>query len=127
MRDWASAGEQGRWDDLKSLYDAGPGFVWIEQGRIAYPDHAAVVAGVEAAKAAKAEIRSTISDVVVTPLAADAAAFHARSTMTVASPSFRFAFDGILSGVAVKRDGAWKLLQGHLSAPPPQADAPPAE
>lgn len=128
VKEWAAAGQEGRWSDLAALYADDPGFVWIEQGRVAYADHAAVVAGVEAAQAMKAEIRSAVSNVAVTPLAPDVAAYRANATLSVSSASFSFAVDGVLSGVAVKRDGAWKLLQGHLSAPQPAAapDAAPA-
>lgn len=116
VEDWSSAGEEGRWDDLKNLYADEKGFVWIEQGRIAYADRASVVEGVEQAAAMGAKIDSKVSEISVTPLSPDAAAFHARSVLSVASPSFSFAFDGRLSGVAVKRGEKWRFLQGHLSA-----------
>lgn len=117
LRNWSSAGQQKRWDDLKALYADEAGFVWIEQGRVAYADHAAIVAGVDAASGAGADIRASISDIAVTPLSADAAAFHAMTSLQVKSDQFAFSFDGVVSGVAVKRAGGWKLLQGHLSAP----------
>lgn len=125
IEDWSSAGAQGRWGDLKALYADEPGFAWIEQGRVAYQDHASVVAGVDQAAAMGAAIESTVADVAVTPLSRDAAAFHARSTINFTAPTFSFAFDGVLSGVAVKRGDRWLFLHGHLSAlaPPPDASA----
>ena len=125
VKDWSQAGEEGRWDDLKALYADEPGFVWIEQGRVAYADHVAVVAGVDQAAAMGAKIESDVGAVSVTPLSPDAAAFHARTTLRVASPEFAFDFDGMLSGVAVKRGERWLFLQGHLSAlqSPPDASA----
>lgn len=117
LRDWSSTGAEGRWDDLKALYADDPGFIWIEQGRIAYASHAAVVEGVEAAKSSNAQVTSSIRDIVVTPLAQDVAAYHAHAAFTVAAEQFPFSFDGAFSGVAIKRGGEWRLLQGHLSAP----------
>lgn len=127
VKDWSSAGAEGRWEDLKALYADEPGFAWIEQGRLAYADHAAVVAGVDAAKDVGATIRSSVSDIAVTPLAADAAAFQARTVLAVESPSFSFAFDGRISGVAVKRGDKWLFLQGHLSSPPTRTNPPAAK
>lgn len=114
---WSRAGAEGRWDELKSLYADEPGFTWIEQGRVAYADHAAVVAGIDQASASGAKIESTVSDIEVTLLSNDTAAFHARSRMKVTSPAFSFAFDGAFSGVALRRADTWVFLQGHLSAP----------
>lgn len=127
IENWSQAGVEGRWGDLKALYADEPGFVWIEQGRVAYPDHAAVVAGVDQAAGMGAAIESKVFDISVAPLSPDAAAFHARSTLSLKTEEFGFEFDGVFSGVAVKRDGAWRFLHGHLSAPAQAAVAQRAE
>lgn len=117
LAEWAEAGSESRWEDLKALYADEPGFAWVEQGVVAYKDRAAVAAGVDAAAATSAQIKTSVADIVATPVAADAAAFHARVKSSVASAEFAFEFDGVISGLAVRRDGRWLFLQGHLSAP----------
>jgi hypothetical protein len=59
-----------------------------------------------------------VSEIVVTPLSADTAAFRARYLLDVAAEGFGYRSQGILSGVAVRRDGQWKFLQGAFSEQP---------
>lgn len=121
IQEWASAGSEGRWDDLVQLYADDPDFAWVEQGRIRYPDRAAIAAGLAQAREANLTVRTSARDVVVTPLAADAAAVRAHISVVFGDPSAGgFALDGILTGVAVERAGRWQFLQGHLSNPPAQ-------
>jgi len=115
LGDWSAAGAEGRFDDLKALYADDPGFYWVEQGRVAYADYAAVIAGVDQVAAMNAMIRSDVSDIFVTPLSADAAAFRAATKIGFVSSEFSFDFEGAFTGVAAKRDGRWKFLNGHLS------------
>lgn len=114
---WAAAGSQGRWDDLKGLYADDSAFAWVEQGRLAYPTHAAAAAGVDAAARSGAKIVTRVSAVSVAPLGPETAAFRAQVRMSYSSAQTNFDFDGVITGVAVWRDGQWKFLQGHLSAP----------
>lgn len=115
LRDWSAAGAEGRWGDLKALYADDPAIYWVEQGRVAYRDYASVIAGVDQVAAMSAMIRSDVRDIVVTPIAADAASFRTLTTIGFVSADFSFDFEGVFTGVAVKRDGRWKFLQGHLS------------
>lgn len=115
VREWSAAGAEGRWDDLKALYADDPGFAWIEQGRVAYADHAAVIAGVDQVASMGAMIRSEVEDIVATPLCADVAAFRASTKIGFVSPDFSFDFEGAFTGVAVRDDGRWRFLNGHLS------------
>jgi len=114
---WAAAGSEGRWEELKALYADDPHFAWVERGRIAYPTHAAVVAGVDAAARSGAKVTTRVSDVSVAPLGPETAAFSANVKFTYASAQVNFDFDGVITGVAVWRNGQWKFLQGHLSEP----------
>lgn len=116
LETWSAAGEGDNFEALASLYADEQGFAWIERGAVAYQDHDAIIAGLEAAKAMNIAIDNEISEISVTPLANDAAAFHAALRSNVAADSFSFSFDGVISGVAVKRGGAWRLLQGAFSA-----------
>jgi D-serine deaminase-like pyridoxal phosphate-dependent protein len=126
VEEWARSGSEGRWDDLVALYADQPGFTWVEQGRIAYADHAAISAGVAQARDSGLSVRTTVSDIAATPLSSNAAAVRAKVSIVLGDPSTGgFAFDGILTGVAIERDGRWMFLQGHLSGPPPSAAAAP--
>ncbi len=117
LNEWSAAGAEGRWDDLKAVYADDPDFVWIENGAVAYKDHAAVVTGVDRVASMNAILRSEFGDIVVTPLGADAAAFHATVGVGFVSPEFSFDFAGVFTGVAIQRNGRWLFLQGHLSRP----------
>lgn len=115
IREWSAAGTEGRWGDLKMLYADDPDFAWIENGVVAYADYASAVAGVDQVAAMNAMTRSEVSDVVVTPLAADAAAFRSTAAVGFVSADFSFDFKGAFTGVAILRDGRWLFLNGHLS------------
>lgn len=119
---WSDAGEASDWDAVAETYADQDGFVWIEQGEARYTDRAAIVAGLERAREMSAEIRNDVSDIVVTPLASDVAAYRASYTLAVSAEGFNYNSSGVLSGVAVKRDGAWRFLQGSFSERPPAAD-----
>lgn len=115
---WSDAGEAGDFDAVAATYADAPGFVWIEQGEARYTDRAAIVAGLEQARAMRLSIRNDVSDIVVTPLSPDAAAFRAGYTLAIAAEGFSVNSNGTLSGVAVKRDGVWRFLQGAFSERP---------
>jgi len=115
---WSDAGEAKDWDAIAATYADQDGFVWIEQGEARYTDHAAIVAGLERARTIAADIRNDVSDIVVTPLGPDHAAYRANYTLAVAAEGFSYASSGVLSGVAVKRDGVWQFLQGSFSERP---------
>jgi D-serine deaminase-like pyridoxal phosphate-dependent protein len=123
VNEWAATGGEGRWDDLIAIYGDLPGFTWVEQGEIRYADHAAIAAGVAQARDSGLTVRTTVTDVQATALAPDAATVRANVSILFGDPAAgAFAFVGILTGVAVERDGRWVFLQGHLSAPQPRAE-----
>lgn len=120
VHEWARTGSEGRWDDLVTLYADAPGFAWIEQGENRYPDHAAIEAGVAQARDSGLSVRTTVSNVVSTALSPDAAAVRADVSIAFGDPAAGgFALNGILTGVAIQREGRWVFLQGHLSSPQP--------
>jgi hypothetical protein len=123
IEEWSKAGQEGRYDDLKALYSDEADFYWVENGRLAYADHAAVAAGVDQLAAINPLLRSSAHDIVVTPLGEDSASFRAAVEIGLVSSDFSFDFAGMFTGVAVRRDGVWRFLQGHLSKP----DAPTGE
>jgi hypothetical protein len=127
VEEWARTASEGRWEDMPDLYADAPGFAWIEQGENRYPDHAAIEAGLAQVRAARLQVRTVVSDVVATALAPDAAAVRANYSIVFGDPAAGgYTFDGILTGVAIERDGRWTFLQGHLShpSPPTAANAP---
>lgn len=116
---WSDAGEAGDWAAVADTYADAPGFVWIEQGEARYTDRAAIVAGLEQVKTIDARIVNDVSNIVVTPLGPDTAAFRTDYALTLTSTAFSFRSSGVLSGVAVRRDGVWRFLQGAFSDKPP--------
>jgi hypothetical protein len=126
VEEWARAGSEGRWDDLVNLYADEPGFAWIEQGQNRYPDRGAIEAGLAQVRASQLRVHTVVSDVVATALAPNAAAVRATYSIVFGDPAQGgYSFDGMLTGVAVERDGRWLFLQGHLSSPPELASNPP--
>lgn len=117
---WSDAGEAGDWDSVAETYADAEGFVWIEQGEVRYPDHAAIVAGLDQVRESNARIVNDVSDIVVTPLSADFAAYRTVYTLTVSTQQFSFTSSGVLAGVAIRQDGTWRLLQGAFSERPAQ-------
>jgi hypothetical protein len=115
--DWSKTGQEGRWEDLKALYADDPDFYWVEDGEVAYASRTAAAAGVDQAAAMNALIRSDVRGIAVTPVSADAASFRALVSIGFVGDAFSFDFDGVFTGLAVRRDGKWVFLQGHLSKP----------
>lgn len=126
VNEWAAVGTEGRWDDLPALYADTPDFAWVEDGVLAYESHEAIIAGIQRAHDSGLTIRTHASNVSATALSPDAAAVRANVSIAFGDPAAGgFAFDGILTAVAVKRDDRWMFLQGHLSSQrPAEAQAP---
>ena len=116
---WAATATEGRWADLPSLFADEPGFAWIEQGEVRYADHAAIEAAAAQALESGVAVQTTIVDVEARGLSPDAAAVEAIVSIVFGDPDAGgFEFDGVLTAVAVEREGQWVFLQGHLSQPP---------
>jgi uncharacterized protein (TIGR02246 family) len=116
VEDWASAGSEGRWGDVPTLYaeDA----VWIEQGELRYDSRAAIEAGVAQAAASGMSITTDVENIVATRLSPEASAVRADVHILFGDPTQGgFEFDGVLTAVAVQIDGEWLFLEGHLSQP----------
>lgn len=119
---WSDAGEAGDWDAVADTYADAEGFSWIEQGEVRYPNRAAIVAGLEQARSANLRITNDVSDILVTPIGPDTAAYSTSYRLAVASEAFSFESRGVLSGVAIRQADGWRFLQGAFSeAPPPEA------
>ena len=113
---WSDSGEAGDWAAVADTYADAEGFAWIEQGEVRYADHDAIVVGLDGVAQMGASITNDVSDIVVTPLGADAAAYRANYRLTIAAPQFSVTSEGVVSGVAIRQDdGVWRLLQGSFS------------
>jgi len=120
---WSDAGEARDWDVIADTYADADGFAWIEQGDARYTSHSAIVEGLNQARSMSASIRNDVSDIVVTPLGPDAAAFRAHYLLSVSAEGFSYTSEGVLSGVAIRQGGAWRFLQGSFSEQPPSNGA----
>ena len=91
-----------------------------------FATRAAAVAGLEGAKAAASKLPTTVSEIAVTPVSDEAAAFRVRVKVAAdfGGEAPPVDADAILTGVAFEYDGAWKFLDGHWEARP-TAPAPP--
>jgi len=118
---WSDAGEALDWDEVADTYADVEGFVWIEQGEARYTSRGAILEGLNQARAMSASIRNDVSDIVVTPLSDDAAAFRAHYFLSVSAEGFSVSSEGVLSGVAIKEGGTWRFLQGSFSEQPEQS------
>lgn len=118
VQHWSDAGEKGDWNAVADTYSDAEGFAWIEQGEVRYPNRAAIIKGLDLVREMSATVQNDVSDIVVTPLGANTAAFHAKHALNVTSAQFNFSSRGVLSGVAVKQHGKWRFLQGAFSAQP---------
>ena len=129
LETWAKANSDGDWDAVGKLYADDKGFVWVERGAVRYATRDAAIAGLEGVKAAGSKVATTVSEITVTPLAGDAAAFRTRVKIsadfgTEAPP---VNVDAILTGVAFDYESGWKILQGHMEQrPAPAAISAPA-
>jgi len=119
---WSDAGESGDWDFVASTYAEHPAFTWIEQGEARYRSRAAIVAGLARARSMSASIRNDVSNVSVTPLANDVAAFTADYFLSVSAEGFSYTSQGVWSGVAIRQGDGWRFLQGSFSERPTPVD-----
>ena len=129
LNGWAKARTDGDWDGVAKLYAEDDGFAWIERGQVRFATRAAAVAGLEGAKAAASKLPTTVSEIVVTPVSDEAAAFRVRVKVAAdyGGEAPPVDADAILTGVAFEYDGVWKFMQAHLEprlvAPAPAAPA----
>lgn len=112
---WSDAGEASDWDAIADTYADVEGFSWVERGEVRYPNRAAIIAGLQQAREAGFSVTNDVSDIVVTPLGADAAAYRANYHLAVTSPQFSFSSEGVLSGVAIRQGDTWRFLHGSLN------------
>lgn len=118
VEEWAQTGRDGRWSNLPALFADEPGLAWVEQGELRYGDLSEISESAARAETDGLTAQTSVTDVVATPLSPEAAAIVAHVSILVGDPANGgFAFDGVLSAVAVERDGEWVFLQGHLSQP----------
>lgn len=125
LDNWIETADKGEFEQLKPMYADQAGFRWIENGRVAYASAADAAAGLDMAATGGYTADMDISNREISPLAKDAAAVSADYKLTFQfGPDTRIETAGVFTAVLVKDADEWKFLQGHLSAPPADFEAP---
>jgi hypothetical protein len=107
-RDAAGAGE---------FYADDQGFHWADNGRIAFENRAAAIAGLSSYLAGFPESRFDAYDIRVAMLNEEAAVATFKFTQTVsANGQASLKLEGMMSLSMAKRDGIWKIVSGHKSS-----------
>lgn len=117
ITEWNDALPEGRVEDFKELYSEREGFLWAERGQFLYQSKDDIAAGIDQVMAGGTTISNEITSLDIVPLSQAAAAFSITMTSTATMQGMSFTFDGIVTGLAVKDEGTWKLYRGHLSEP----------
>lgn len=101
---------------IRDSYVTGDRFAWLEDGKVRYRNADEVLAGLKSIPATT-PIRTTLTDLVVVPIGANAA--HARATFatTIGTPPSAFTFGGAITFALESHAGAWKIVAGHTSSP----------
>lgn len=116
LDEFVDAVEAGDWTGLASFYADDPRFRWLEDGRVAYDSHAAVVESLAGVGASFSHGTLEYSDVRITPLAPGLAALTAGFRQTlVGSDGGGFSFSGVLGATLVHTADGWRFLSGHTS------------
>lgn len=113
----------GGFDRVLTHFADEPGFLFLENGRIAYDSHAAVAQAFDGMSGVVAEIRMTVDDsrvVVLAPGTAIVSALY--NQVFVDTEGNEFEIDGAFTLVAVHRSDGWKWLTGHTSQPVPRPE-----
>lgn len=113
---YGAALESGDEDAVRRVLVTDGRFGWFEDGAKTYADVDAVVQSLENLKNAGMVLRTEYSDVDVLALTRDhahlSAAFQTHGTMTHGA---EFAFDGTVTMLVERTDGAWRVVFGHTS------------
>lgn len=121
LRSYSAAVEEGRWQDVISLYSEHPDFEWAEDGRIAYTSRAELRSGLEQVASRFSGAETEFRDVVVERLAPGTAHVRAKLNQRFTRPDGTgFGFTVILTAVVVETHGGWQFLKGHTSTVRPR-------
>ena len=103
-------------DGVRSAVVEDGRFAWVEDGEVRYRGVADLLVGLEQFPA-ESRIRTELTDLVVVPVGETGAHAWARFQTTIGEGPSGFSFGGAISFVLERRDGAWRLVGGHTSAP----------
>jgi hypothetical protein len=107
-RDAVGAGE---------FYAEDQGFHWVDNGRIAFENRAAAIAGLSSYLAGFPESRFDAYDVRVAMLTEESATASFKFTQTVsANGQASLKLEGMMTLSLAKREGLWKIVAGHKSS-----------
>ena len=100
---------------IRDLLDDGDPFVWIEDGRLRYRSVDQVLDGL-AAFPAESRPRTELDGLTVAPLGPGGAHAYARFTTTVGQGPGSYSFGGVISFLAERVEGEWRIAGGHVSS-----------
>jgi len=114
QRYWAAR----QWDSLVTLYADDARFRWIENGQVRYRSRAAIRSGLSSLPPGM-RLETTYRDTEITAISPDIASLATRfeTRMTDSASARGFTFGGAITMTLIKQSGAWRILEGHTSAP----------
>ena len=104
---------------MLGVYADDPAFHWVENGGIAYPSYAALVRTFEVLEGTLAELRLSIENPRVLPLAPGVASVTSSYRQFFADTTgAEFDVQGAMTITVVHRPEGWRFLTGHASQLP---------
>ena len=119
LRDYQNAVSSGDLAAIAQLYDDDPAFHWIENGKVSYESHAALVAVFKGFQSSVQELQLSVRDTRIEPLAPTVANVSGSySQVFIDQAGKRYETAGAMTLVVVRRDSGWRILMGHVSQEP---------
>lgn len=113
---YSASVERGDWDAVGALYSEDPGFVWIEDGRVAYDSAAEVRASLAGMAGVIRSARTEFHSIRVLPLAPGLATISSEFRHTFAMEGGDdLELTGALTATVAHEEGGWRFLSGHTS------------
>ena len=118
---YAARVDSADWEGVARLYARDPRFVWLEDGRVAYPSADSVAAALRSVEEQFVTASLETRDVRVEPLAPGLAAVAFLFDQTLSDHAGAgFGFSGAISALLVDTPDGWRFLQGHTSTTRPR-------
>jgi len=113
--DYVEAINDGETEAIASMYDANPGFHWVEQGTVQYTSGDEAAASFDALTASGMTAQMTTDTMQIAVLSDTSALIstHFDFALSDASGEEQFAFDGWMTVGMVKRENGWKIAGGQ--------------
>ena len=113
----------GSAEGILSTYSDSPGFIWVENGHVAYHTKADAAAGMATAMSAMkgSQLKTSMSDLRIVATGPDA--MFAYVPLKISTPAAsglgeRPTHDGVVTMTLVRESGEWRILSGHMATDP---------